>query len=138
MKWGGGGGIQQTLLLPTPVLKKQHLSSVYPCNIVQAVLILNAPIATKVLCFSRLLQCLSSLYGKQCGPRSECSYRSSLSWVYAVCFYDKFVSNVRQFFCSRRLQQTTFSDAFFLGASRANTSESGDLSGYNESTSIRQ
>ena len=27
----------------------------------------------KVVCFSRLLKCLRSLYGKQCGPRSECS-----------------------------------------------------------------
>ena len=33
-------------------------------------LTLNAPIATKVVCFSRLLKCLRSLYGKQCGPRS--------------------------------------------------------------------
>ena len=41
-------------------------------------LALNAPIATKVVCFSRLLKCLRSLYGKQCGPRSDCSYRSSL------------------------------------------------------------
>ena len=47
----------------------------------------NAPIATKVVCFSRLLKCLRSLYGKQCGPRSDCSYRGSLFWVYAVCFY---------------------------------------------------
>ena len=31
-------------------------------------LTLNAPIATKVVCFSRLLKCLRSLYGKQCGP----------------------------------------------------------------------
>ena len=33
-------------------------------------LTLNAPIATKVVCFSRLLNCLRSLYGKKCGPRS--------------------------------------------------------------------
>ena len=33
-------------------------------------LTLNAPIATKVVCFSRLLKCLRSLYGKQCRPRS--------------------------------------------------------------------
>ena len=39
---------------------------------------LTAPIATKVVCCSRLLKCLRSLYGKQCGPRSDCSYRSSL------------------------------------------------------------
>ena len=36
-------------------------------------LTLNAPIATKVVCFSRLLKYLRSLYGKQCGPRSDCS-----------------------------------------------------------------
>ena len=39
------------------------------------ILTLNAPIATKVVCFSLLLKCLRSLYGKQCGPRSD---RSSL------------------------------------------------------------
>ena len=50
-------------------------------------LTLNAPIATKVVCFSRLLKCLRSLCGKQCGPRSDCSYRSSLFWVHTVCFY---------------------------------------------------
>ena len=48
-------------------------------------LTLNAQIATKVVCFSRLLKCLRSLYGKQCGPRSDCS--SSLFWVHTVCFY---------------------------------------------------
>ena len=50
-------------------------------------LTLNAPIATKVICFSHLLKCLRSLYCKQCGPRSDCSYWSSLFWVHAVCFY---------------------------------------------------
>ena len=45
-------------------------------------LTLNASIATKVVCFSRLLKCLRSLYGKQCGPRSDC-----LFWVHALCFY---------------------------------------------------
>ena len=47
------------------------------------ILTLNAPMATKVVCFSRLLKCLRSLYGKQCGPRSDCSFRSSLFWVQA-------------------------------------------------------
>ena len=50
-------------------------------------LTLNVPIATKVVCFSRLLICLRNLYGKQCGPRSDCSYWSSLFWVHTVCFY---------------------------------------------------
>ena len=53
----------------------------------QLILTLNVPIKTKVVCFSRLLKCLRSLYGKQCGPRSDCFYRSSLLWVHAVCFY---------------------------------------------------
>ena len=39
-------------------------------------LILNASIT--VVCFSRLLKCLRSFYGKQCGPRSDCSYSSRL------------------------------------------------------------
>ena len=51
------------------------------------ILTLNAPIATKVVCFSRLLKYLRSLYGKQCGPKSDCSYRTSLFWVHPVCFY---------------------------------------------------
>ena len=50
-------------------------------------LTLNAPIATKVICFSCLLKCLRSIYGKQCGPRSDCSYRSSLFLVHSECFY---------------------------------------------------
>ena len=33
---------------------------------------LNVAIATKVVCFFRLLKCLRSLYGKQYGPRSDC------------------------------------------------------------------
>ena len=52
-----------------------------------SVLTLNASMATKVVCFSRLLKCVRSLYGKQCGPKSDCSYRSSLFWVHTVCFY---------------------------------------------------
>ena len=47
-----------------------------------SLLTLNGPIATKVVCFFHLLKCLSSIYGKQCGSRSDCSYR-----VHAVFFY---------------------------------------------------
>ena len=32
------------------------------------------PIATKVVCYYRLLKCLRSLYDKQCRPRLDCSY----------------------------------------------------------------
>ena len=64
------------------------------------ILTLNVPSATKVVCVSLLLKCLRSLYGKQCGPRSDCSCRSSLFWVQAVCFNTLFVSNVRQLFAA--------------------------------------
>ena len=80
---------------------------------------LNAPIASKVVCFSHLLKCLRSLYGKQCGPRSDCFYRSSLFWVHAVCFYTfKFVSNVRQLFAAEDFSRRHFQVRFFLGALR--------------------
>ena len=74
-------------------------------------LTLNVPIATIVVCFSRLLKCLRSLFGKQCGPRSDCCLLRYLirRWCKAII-------------CSRRLWQTTFSDAFLLGALRVNHS----------------
>ena len=43
------------------------------------ILTLNAPITTKVVCFSRLLICLKSLYGKQCGPRPDCSILNEMN-----------------------------------------------------------
>ena len=64
-----------------------HLLQLQLLAVVLCTLTLKVPIATKVVCFSRLLKCLRSLYGKQCGPRSDCSYRSSLFWVHAVRFY---------------------------------------------------
>ena len=30
-----------------------------------------------------------SHFCKQCGPRSDCSFRSSLTWVHTVCLYAK-------------------------------------------------
>ena len=84
----------------------------------KTVITLNVPFATKVVCFSRLLKCLRSLYGKQCGPRSDCSYRSSLFWVHAVCFFNEFVSNVRQFFAADDFSRQHFQMHFFLGTLR--------------------
>ena len=81
---------------------------------VPMVLTLNAPITTKVVCFSRLLKCLRSLYGKQCGPRSDCSYRSSLFWVHVVCFYTSFVSNVRQLFAADDFSRRHFQMHFYI------------------------
>ena len=77
--------------------------------LVIASLTLKAPITTKVVCFSRLLKCLRSLYGKQCGPRSDCSYRSSLFWVHTVCFRILNSSVI----LGNYLQQTTSADDIF-------------------------
>ena len=80
-----------------------------------------ALIATNIVCFSCLLKCLISLYGKQCGPRSDCSYRSSLFWVHL--FASILNSSVM---LDNYLQQTTSADdifrcIFFLGALRVNS-----------------
>ena len=81
-------------------------------------LTLNEPIATKIVCFSRLLKCLRSLYGKQCGPRSDCSYRSCLFWTHTVGFYTQFVRNVRQLFAADDFNRRHFQMHFFLGGLR--------------------
>ena len=52
------------------------------------------PASENVVCLRRLLNILanfSNLFlhtGKQCGPRSDCSSRSSLIWVHTVCKND--------------------------------------------------
>ena len=79
-----------------------------------SILPLNAPIATKVVCLSHLLKYLRSLYGKQCGPRSDCSYRSSLFWAHAVFFYTQFVSNVRQLFAADNFSRRHFQKHVFV------------------------
>ena len=47
---------------------------------------LNAPFATKVVYFSRLLKSLRSLLGKSVDP-DKTAPMSSLLWAHAVCFY---------------------------------------------------
>ena len=72
-------------------------------------LTLNAPIATKVLCFSRLLKYLRSLFGKQCGPRPDCSY------IGAVCSRSTlfaFILNL-SIMLGKDLQKTTSADNIF-------------------------
>ena len=58
------------------------------------------------------------LYGKQCGPRSDCSYGSSLFWVHTVCFCSYFISNARQLFAADDFSRRHFRMHFFLGALR--------------------
>ena len=92
-------------------------------------LTLNAPTATKVVCFSRLLKCLRSLYGKQCGPRSDCSsvVPDQTAPMGAVCsgstlFASTLNSSVM---LGNHLQQTTSTNdifrCIFLGALRVNS-----------------
>ena len=90
----------------------------------------NTPIATKVVCFSRLLKCLRSLYGKQCGPRSDCSYRSSLG---AVCSGSTLLTSIlnSSVMFGNYLQQTTTVDDIFRRIFFAGTrSAVGNVSGY--------
>ena len=86
---GGGGGpaplaITEEICAPTPSLtcneKQKHVS----LTLIMAyshrrlpLLTLKVPITTShLLC--PLMKCLRSLYDKQCRPRSNCSFRSSL------------------------------------------------------------
>ena len=79
-------------------------------------LTLNAPIAAKVVCFSRLLKCLRSLYGKQCGPRSDCSYRigavCSGSTLFASILYSSVM--LGNYFQQKTLADDIFRCIFFL------------------------
>ena len=80
------------------------------------ILTLNAAIATTVVCFSRLLKCLRSLHGKQCGPRSDCSVCSGPRCLLLYFNLSVMLDNYLQHDFSRR----HFSDTFFLGALRVN------------------
>ena len=90
-------------------------------------LTLNAPITTKVVCFTCLLKCLRSLYGKQCGPRSDCSNSVDPDQtlpVGAVCSGSTLfasilnVGYVKQLFAADNFSRRHFQMHFFLGALR--------------------
>ena len=71
------------------------------------ILTLNEPITTKDVCFSHL-KCLRSLYGKQCGPRSDCCYG-------AVCSGSTLFASILNLslMLGNYLQQTTSADDIF-------------------------
>ena len=69
-------------------------------------LTLKASIATKVLCFSRLLKCLRSLYCKQWGPISDCGAVFSGSTLFASILNSSVM-------LGNYLQQTTSADDIF-------------------------
>ena len=74
-------------------------------------LTLNAPITTKVVCFSCLLKCLRSLYGKQCGPRSGAVCSGSM-------LFDSILNS--SVMLGNYLQQKTSADDIFLSVLRVN------------------
>ena len=63
-------------------------------------------IATKVVCFSRLLKCLRSLYGKRCGPRDQTAP------IGAVCLMFASILN-SSVMLGNCLQQTTSAEDIF-------------------------
>ena len=80
------------------------------------VLTLNAPIATKIVCFCRLLKCLRSLYNKQRGPRTDCSVDpDQTAPIGAVCSGSTlFASRLNlSVMLVNYLQQTTSADVIF-------------------------
>ena len=62
-----------------------------------------------------------SHFCKQCGPRSDCPFRSSLIWVHTVCLYAKIGLKKFARIFSRRQKQTTFSYADVFGVLRVNS-----------------
>ena len=92
------------------------------------IITLNAPIATKVVCFSRLLKCLRSLYGKSVNPDQTAP-------IGAVCSGSTLFASILNLsvMLGNFLQQTTSADdifrcIFFLGALRDNPLKACELS----------
>ena len=73
-----------------------------------AVLNLNAPIATKVVCFSRLLKCLRSLYANSVDPDQSAP-------IGAVCSGSTLFASILNLtvMLGNYLQQTTSADDIF-------------------------
>ena len=75
---------------------------------VDKILTFNAPIATKVVCFSRLLKCLGSLYDSMDPDQT--------APIGAVCSGSTLFAPILNLsvMLGNYLQQRTFSDAFFF------------------------
>ena len=94
----------------TRLVHFMKLSMRLQLTVTEKALTLKAPITTKSRLPSPLLKCLTSLNDKQCGPRSDCSYRSSLIWTHPVCSILRFISYVN---LGKYLLQTTSADVIF-------------------------
>ena len=80
---------------------------------------LNAPIITKVVCFSCLLKCLRNLYGSV-NPDQTAPIGAVCSGSMLFASILNFVSNVRQLFAVDDFSRQHFQMHFFLGALRVN------------------
>ena len=90
------------------------------------VLTLNAPIATKVVCFSRLLKCLRNLYANSVDPDQTAP-------IGAVCSESTLFASILNLsvMLGNYLQQTSSADdifrCIFLGALRVNQTQGRSL-----------
>ena len=62
-----------------------------------------------------------SHFCKQCGPRSDCSFRSSLIRVHTVCLYAKICLKSLQEYSADNIHRWHFQMQVFLGILRVNT-----------------
>ena len=106
-------GFRYTIELPLQPYKIQLYTFLVPrlvrprCK-VAPILTLNAPVATKVVCFSRLLKFLRSLYGKQWTQIRGAVCSGSTLFASIL----RFVSNVRQLFTADDIFRCIFSWRF--------------------------
>ena len=83
-------------------------------------LTLIAPIATKVVCFSLLLKCLRSLYGKQCGPRYRGAVCSGSTLFASILNSSVMLGN---YFQQMTSADNIFRCIFFLGVLRVRSTK---------------
>ena len=83
------------------------------------VLTLKAPIATKVVCFSRLLKCLEASMANSVNPDQTCSGSTLFACIL------KFASNVWQLFAADDFSRRHFQ--IFLGTLRVNENHATEL-----------
>ena len=76
---------------------------------------LKAPITTMSSALSSAGY-FKSHFCKQCGPRSDCPFRSSLIWVHTLCLYAKIGLKSLQEYSADDVNRQQMSDAGFLGA----------------------
>ena len=79
------------------------------------VLTLNAPITTKAVCFSRLLKCLRSLYGKQQGAHPSGKSQGNLFFLQGQGKVREFCKMVREIRKSSKVREKSGNFKIMLG-----------------------